>query len=167
MAIIERNVPSNKVDNILRVSVMVYMMLCMGFGSALAQKPSQAQTNAIRQSCRADYQSYCSSVPTGGQAALSCLQQNAASLSPSCHKAVAAVGTGAAAPSPYATQPPPPAASPRQEAAILRQACRMDYRAHCSGVQPGDGRALACLRENGPSLSRGCQSALISLKQQR
>jgi hypothetical protein len=36
---------------------------------ALAQQPTEAQINAIRQACRADYQTYCASVPTGGSAA--------------------------------------------------------------------------------------------------
>ena len=40
---------------------------------APAQKPNQTQINAIRQACRSDYQTYCSSVPTGGSAALACL----------------------------------------------------------------------------------------------
>ena len=50
--------------------------------TALAQQPTQAQANAIRQSCRADYQAHCSNAPTGGTAALQCLKDNAASLSP-------------------------------------------------------------------------------------
>ena len=47
-------------------------------GVSWAQQPTQAQQNAIRQNCRSDYQSYCSAVPTGGQASLQCLQQHAA-----------------------------------------------------------------------------------------
>src|SRR5262249_6056471 len=51
-------------------------------GDAFAQKPSQSQINAMRQSCRSDYMAHCSSVPTGGAPALNCLKQNLANLSP-------------------------------------------------------------------------------------
>ncbi|MGH7156177.1 MAG: cysteine rich repeat-containing protein, partial [Acetobacteraceae bacterium] len=63
---------------------------------AWAQQPTQAQSNAIRQACRADYQAHCASVPTGGSASLACLQQNAASLSPGCQSALAAIGSSTA-----------------------------------------------------------------------
>jgi hypothetical protein len=49
----------------------------------------------------------------------------------------------------------------RQELAILRRYCGPDYRALCGGVQPGGGRAIACLRENGASLSPGCRRVLM------
>ena len=59
-----------------------------------AQQPTQAQASAIRQACRADYQSHCASVSPGGTAALQCLQQNAAALSAPCQQSLAAVGGG-------------------------------------------------------------------------
>jgi Cysteine rich repeat len=62
-------------------------------GSAAAQKPSPAQISAVRTACRADYQTHCAEVPTGGAPALACLQKNLASLSTSCQHAVnSAVG---------------------------------------------------------------------------
>src|SRR6202011_2221339 len=122
-----------------------------------AQFPSQAQSNAIRQACRADYQSHCASVPTGGSAALQCLQQNAASLSAPCQEALSAGGAGAS--SRPATSPPATAQSPntqssgastpmspRAEMAMLRTDCRADYRRFCADVRPGGGRAIGCLQ---------------------
>jgi hypothetical protein len=155
----------------------------MLLGSTLpgwAQQPTQAQANAIRQSCRADYQSHCASVPTGGSAALACLQQNASSLSPPCQQALAAVGggggaAGATAPgarpmSPaYGAAPPPrarPPLSPREEMAMVRADCGRDYRRFCQGVPLGGGRGIACLKANGPQLTRQCQSMLLSLRRQ-
>ena len=67
---------------------------------AIAQKPSQAQISAVRQACPADYQTYCSNVPTGGSASLACLQRNAQSLSEPCQQAVAALGSPAPAQNP-------------------------------------------------------------------
>lgn len=145
-------------------------------GPALAQQPTQAQANAIRQACRADYQTHCANVPTGGSAALSCLQQNASSLSPGCQTALGAVSHGGAAaegaPSPPPTARTPGAASaprmsPRQEVALMRRACGPDYRAFCRGVQPGGGRALACLQDHADSLSHQCRSALMAARQSR
>ena len=161
----------------------LFGLLVISFGSvspAVAQKPSQAQINAIRQACPADYQTYCSNIPTGGSASLACLKRNAQSLSEPCRQAVAALGSPApaapatGAPGTAAPAPAAPAArkyvppmSPRQEAMLLRRACGMDYQTYCSGVPFGGGRVIECLRANGPSLSRQCQSALISARQGR
>jgi hypothetical protein len=158
---------------------------------ALGQQPTQAQVGAIRQACRADYQTHCASVPTGGPEALNCLKENAASLSAPCERAVAAVGHAApsaqgrapaatsapALPAPSATAPvapaapayqaPPPPMSPRQEAFLLRRACGQDFRAYCGEVPPGGGRIIACLEENRPYLSRQCRSAIASARQGR
>jgi hypothetical protein len=43
------------------------------------------------------------------------------------------------------------------------QACAPDIRALCSGVPRGDGRILACLRQNSEKLSPNCAQALGSL----
>ncbi len=163
------------------------LVISLGLVSpAVAQKPSQAQISAVREACPADYQTYCSNVPTGGSASLACLKQNAQSLSEPCRQAVAAIGSAApaaqnprpaTAPTAPATTPPGTAApaapagrtyapmSPRQEAMLLRRACGMDYRTYCSEVPIGGGRVIECLRENGPSLSRQCRSALLSARQ--
>jgi len=153
---------------------------------ALAQQPSQAQISAVKSACPADYRAHCASVPPGGQASLACLQKNLASLSPACQSAVSAIGGAPPAAQPGAAQPAPSAAapsaaapasagsaapempaphfppmSPRQEIAILRYSCGPDYRALCGGVQPGGGRAIACLRENAAQLSPRCRAVLM------
>lgn len=146
-------------------------------GMASAQQPTSAQTNAIKQNCRSDYQSFCSSVPPGGQASLSCLAQNAVQLSPACGQAVAAVtggGAGAAAGAtqahavpPHGALSPPPQMSPREELMIMRQACGMDYRRLCTGVPLGGGQALRCLSNHSMSLSHRCEQALMAMHAQR
>jgi Cysteine rich repeat len=155
------------------------MLLLLFAMPALAQQLSQAQVAAIRQACRADYQAYCASVPTGGAAAFNCLKQNVANLSASCQHAVGAASGGAAASSTAnapATAAPPaqpapaaptaaPAMSPRQEAMLLRQACGFDFRRYCSGVPFGGGRVLACLQGNADRLSPRCGSALQAMRQ--
>lgn len=156
---------------------------------ALAQAPTKAQQSAIRSACPDDYRSHCASVPPGGQAALACLQQNAAKLSDACRSAVQAVGGSAAATAPADAPAPAPAdgkpavngtkstaaptgkaapaapapaaaLTPRQELALVRQSCARDVRTHCRGVPIGGGNVVACLKENAASLSSRCRSAL-------
>jgi len=145
----------------------VGVLLALVGGQALAQQPTQAQTSAIRSSCRSDYQANCADVPTGGRAALACLQQHAANLSPPCHQAVEAVGGGGAAGSPQSGTAPPPRASTPRAGGGIREACGADYRALCRGIRPGGGRALSCLSEHRASLSPGCGEALGAMRQGR
>jgi hypothetical protein len=142
------------------------LLLAVPFTPALAQQPPQAQADTIRQSCRADYPAHCASVPAGGRAALDCLHGNAASLSPACQSALAALGNSGTG----TTQAEPPPPSTRQQAEsrggaeAARRACAADYRSLCRSVRPGGGRALACLRENEGALSPGCRQALASIR---
>jgi Cysteine rich repeat len=156
------------------MAVLVVALLSCLATPAAAQRPTQAQQNAIRQSCRSDYQANCSGVPTGGSAALACLQQHSSQLSPPCNNAVMAVGgpngNAPAGNTPAGNDMAPPAAppaasagppmSPRQQMAALRSYCGEDYRRLCRGVRPGGGRGIQCLQDNAPSLSGGCQGAL-------
>ena len=79
---------------------------------AAAEQPTSAQASAIRSACRGDYQANCSGVPTGGAAALQCLQQNAAKTSPACQSALQAVSGGAPKAAPTPRSPPPQGAAP-------------------------------------------------------
>ena len=147
--------------------------------STAAKKPSSAQIAAIRSSCRNDYQKACAGVPTGGAAALNCLEKNKADLSANCQKAVDAASGGAAAPAPggapaaAATASPGtvPAAAPapvlvlrpmrpREELFVLRSACGGDVRALCGGVAPGGGRIVQCLATQAGSISPACKDVL-------
>lgn len=50
---------------------------------------------------------------------------------------------------------------PTPEVQALMQACRPDFATHCSGVQPGGGRVVACLRAQDPGrLTPACREAL-------
>lgn len=137
--------------------------------AAEAQQPNQAQANAIRQSCRGDYQAHCAGVATGGAAALQCLRQNMASLSPGCQSAVAATEGGAAATPPTGVAPQgqsAPPMMPRERAMEMRRACGGDFRQFCPGVRAGGGRALACLTDHRESLSPNCRDLLASARGQ-
>jgi hypothetical protein len=156
--------------------------------STPSKKPSSAQVAAIRSACRSDYMAHCSSVPTGGAAALNCLKQNKSSLSAGCEQAVNAAGGGStsggstaapaegnAAPADTATAAPgaAPAAAPmvlrpmrpREVLFVLRSACGADVRALCAGVPPGGGRIVECLASQAASLSPACHDVLGSFAQ--
>jgi hypothetical protein len=139
-----------------------------------ATKPSSAQVAAIRSACRADYQRNCASVPPGGAASLTCLQQHKAKLSASCQQAVNAAGGGvapaAAGATAAATAAPEKARAtialrpmrPREELFVLRSACGADVRALCSGIPVGGGRIARCLANQAASLSPACKEVLAS-----
>ena len=141
-----------------------------------ARKPSSAQIAAIRSSCRSDYQRVCAGVPTGGSAALQCLEKNKAKVSSSCQQAVNAA-TGGASPAkggePAATTAATPAAAPatapvlvlrpmrpREELFVLRSACGGDVRTLCGGVAPGGGRIVQCLVTQAALISPACKDVL-------
>ena len=50
------------------------------------------------------------------------------------------------------------------QAQSARQACKADYQTFCSGIQPGGGRVLECLKQNFAKLSPDCQTALEAAK---
>lgn len=58
-----------------------------------------------------------------------------------------------------AAAPAAPQVTAAQQSAI-KSACRSDFMANCSGVQPGGPQALQCLQRNVPRLSPGCQAAV-------
>ncbi|WP_371074743.1 MULTISPECIES: hypothetical protein [unclassified Sinorhizobium] len=141
--------------------------------SSGAAQPTQAQQNAVKSACRSDFMAQCAGVTPGGAAALSCLQQHSASLSPSCQQAVAALGGAAGSATPPAAggattaMPTPtprsmPAFSPREELFIAREACGSDFRSLCGAVPLGGGRAIACLRDNLSRVSPACHKVLTS-----
>lgn len=148
--------------------------------STTAKKPSDAQVAAIRSACRSDYQKVCAGVPTGGSAALQCLEKNKSNVSARCQQAVDAASggpatsaAGGAAPAAPATAAPAGAPSaapapalvlrpmrPREELFVLRSACGGDVRSLCGGVQPGGGRIVQCLATKAASLSPACKEVL-------
>ena len=153
--------------------------------STPAKKPSDAKVAAIRSACRSDYQKVCAGVPTGGAAALQCLEKNKSKVSSGCQQAVNAASGGPAtpaaggAPAAAATASPgaAPAAAPapvlvlrpmrpREELFVLRSACGGDVRALCGGVAPGGGRIVQCLATQAASLSPACKDVLAQFAAQ-
>jgi hypothetical protein len=142
--------------------------------SPVTKKPSSAQVSAIRSACRSDYQKSCAGVPTGGAAALSCLEKHKSELSQGCQQAVSAASgaSTANAPAGAADQATAPAAAtapvqplvlrrmlPREELFVART-CGGDIGALCAGVPAGGGRIMRCLAAQPASLSPACSDVL-------
>jgi hypothetical protein len=151
--------------------VVSLCVLWVILGQAEAQ-PSKPQVNALRSACRSDYMAHCSRVNPNGPGALPCLQRNAGSLSPKCRAAVSAVGSAPAGTKPAARPAPQQAlpsggqaAGPSNKAkeSALRSACRSDYMAHCSKVNPKGPGALSCLQRNAASLSPKCRATVAAV----
>jgi hypothetical protein len=54
-----------------------------------------------------------------------------------------------------------PASAMAQQAAV-RQVCAAEIQQQCAGVQPGDGRMRACVKEHFAAFSEPCKRALLS-----
>lgn len=101
----------------LKHRALLVTAMFMVASPAWSQAPTDAQRNAIRAQCRADYQAHCASVPPGGEASLQCLQKNMSSLSPGCAGAVRAVEPAAAPKAESTPAAAPPAAASKTSAA--------------------------------------------------
>ena len=153
---------------------------------------SQSQPDhiaAVRKACTLDdFMAHCSWIQPSSPEVLLCLKANASDLSPGCKAAVAdlpvAATPAAAEALPRAPQPSPRPAEPQhasapvpappaptaaapqkpsqQQVSAIRSACRSDFMAHCSSVQPGGAAALQCLQRNAASLSGPCKTAVAA-----
>jgi len=56
--------------------------------------------------------------------------------------------------------PPAGAQQPSAIPEALRKSCRADYQKFCATVLPGEGRVLACIRQNWSDVSPGCRAAI-------
>jgi hypothetical protein len=152
-------------------------LLLLSLTAAQAQQPSQAQRDAVRQSCRADFIANCSGVTPGGKDALDCLKRNLTRLGSDCQAAVNALSSQAPAaeesvPAKPAAETVPEAAKPKPVAAqsqddqlaAVRQVCTLnDLMAHCSWIAPNNPELLQCMKANASDLSAPCQNAVQSL----
>jgi hypothetical protein len=167
------------------------LLLVLSFEQASAQQPTQAQRDAIRAACRADFMANCSDVQPGGKEALACLVRNDAKLSAPCKSAVdaaapkpaePAAAAAPAAPAPAApaqseTAPPAakvervppgievaPAEAQNEQLKTVQQACTLnDFVSHCSWIAPNNPEILQCLKANTADLSPNCRAAVQSL----
>lgn len=133
-------------------------LTCLQKNMASLSPGCQKAVNAVGQSSAAP-----TAAPASTAAAPATPAAPPAATSPAAGPAKAKAATVGAA----TIAPTSAAVSPRQEIALARSACSSDFRTHCSGMRPGGGRVVECLRTNAASLSPTCQSALMELRQAR
>jgi hypothetical protein len=140
-----------------------------------------------------DIAAHCSWIAPSSPEIVLCLRANVAGLSAACQAAVSgstAPSNAAIEPSPASAPATPPArqnsrealppravtngatgaasgGSPRKptaaQTAAIRSACRSDFMANCSGVQPGGPAALQCLQSHAAQLSQACRTAIAAV----
>jgi hypothetical protein len=91
---------------------------------------------ASADSCNADVKKYCPGVQPGGGAIEACLKKHQASLSPACTQYRQEV---------------------KNKIETFTKVCGSDIKTHCAKVQPGEGRVLACLKQQQEKLSPACK----------
>jgi hypothetical protein len=175
--------------SMLRFFVFAGLLLALLPSQLSAQQPTQAQRDAIRAACRADFMANCSGVQPGGKEAFECLVRNDAKLSPSCQAAVNAAAPKPAEPAAAPNEPAPaapansetappaseverappgiqvaPAGAQNDALKTVQQACTLnDFVGHCSWIAPNNPEILLCLKANAADLSPNCQAAVQSL----
>ncbi len=140
-----------------------------------------------------DFVSHCSWIDPKSAEILLCLKANEGELSPGCRSAlrqavsepIPSAGQGApverdrrpAATAPASRPEPMPAAAAlsaapsaastnqptQKQITAVRAACRSDFIAHCSGVQPGGSAAMQCLQSHSAELSGPCKTAVAAI----
>jgi hypothetical protein len=48
------------------------------------------------------------------------------------------------------------------QGAAVRQACGPELQQHCAGIEPGEGRLRACVKDNYAAFSEPCKQAMLS-----
>jgi hypothetical protein len=121
--------------------------------------PTAEQLKALNFTCRRDLSRFCASAPPGSPQALSCLQGNAAKLTPDCRTSVADIGDAVSPPSTAPASSGTPNA-PIVMTAVIGRACMRDLLMHCRDIKVGDGRKIDCLMARGDKLALMCKAAL-------
>jgi len=89
--------------------------------------------------CKTDAQKYCPGIKPGDGAIEACFKENEKSLSPACMQ--------------YRQET-------KKKVGDFIKDCGGDIKKICAGVQPGEGRIIACLKNNQTTLSPECKNRM-------
>ena len=111
--------------------------------SAMAQ---ETLLDHVVTACETDLQNYCSQVTPGNGRLLHCMAAHEDKISGQCEYAFYQAAT----------------LLEQLSVAInyLAQECKTDIQTHCSDVEMGDGKILACLGEHEAEVGEGCKKAV-------
>lgn len=105
----------------------------------LASAAASAQEIGVHRACASEMQQRCGGVQPGEGRLRACVQQNFASFSEPCKKALLST------------------------VAVVK-ACRSEVRKTCADVQPGAGRIQACMKDHFAEYSEPCKQAIVTAK---
>jgi hypothetical protein len=122
-------------------------LFLVGKAEATAADPSFKRT-AVESACKSDIENFCKGISVGGGRIARCLKENESKLSPGCKVEIEEK-----------------LAVAKEKGAGFKQECEANVQEFCSGIQPGGGRIIRCLKQNQSKLAKGCQDALAQMKQ--
>jgi len=131
------------VRKIIAASIVAGALLVAGRAQAQAQ---ESLADQVKKACNKELTTFCKGVMPGQGRVLACLYAFEDKVSDKCEYAV------------YDA-----AAQLEQAVTALKFAasqCNDDLQKFCANVQPGEGRALACLNKNDKNVSQQCKDAL-------
>ena len=128
---------------------MIGMIAVFAAFVMLAAPRAQAQDSLLDHlvaACETDLENYCSQVTPGEGRLLHCMAAHGDKISGRCEYAFYQAAT----------------LLEQLSAAVsyLATACRTDIETHCSDVEMGEGRILACLDEHQQELGESCKDAI-------
>jgi hypothetical protein len=100
-----------------------------------------AQFKKASDACRADADKFCATAKLGPER-MQCMSQHRDQLSPDCQELVAELQQR------------------REKTREARTSCQADVEKFCGGVQPGEGRIIACLKQHQSDLSPACATQM-------
>lgn len=114
------------------------------FGATASSGGQQSQRGAWHHGpCANDIQKFCHNTEPGGGRVAECLKQHENELSNACK-------------------------DQRQKIASqineIHEACKNDLDKFCSGMQPGEGRLIGCLKQHKNELSQSCRDETLKVK---
>jgi len=128
---------------------IVSLLIVLALFSFAGNVSAQDIVSALQKGCAAEIQNFCSQVTQGEGRLLACFYAHEDKLSGQCQ---------------YALYD----ASAQLERAVsalnyLAAQCEDDIKAHCAGVQLGEGRVVECLNSNSESVSAACKQAMADV----
>ncbi len=101
----------------------------------------------MKEACRADVERLCADAK-GKKEIFQCLRENRGSLSDACNEGLKKARKHKG-----------------KHRKALKEACGQDFKTYCGGVEHGDGRIKACIKENRTKFSESCTEFLKKARQ--
>ena len=124
------------------IGIIAAIAMCAG-SSALAQ---ETLLEHLVTACEADLENYCGQVTPGNGRLLHCMAAHEDKISGQCEYAFYQAATLLEQLSVAIT--------------YLAQECKTDIETHCSDVEMGEGKILACLTEHDAEVGESCKKAV-------